>query len=427
MFIQIVVVIQDIARSLDVRITPCTPRLLHIVLQRIGNLIMHHQAHILLIHAHTKSGGGHDTSHLIIDKGILVTDFIVRIHLPMIRQGRKTVVGQFLRQIARFLCTGDIDNRRATVFLQQPSKLAILIILRIGMDHAIFQVFTLGLRSKFLQVQIQRPLEIVTDIRNDLLLCRRRKTRDGNLICPTLHFLQALDKFADIEIIHPEILSPSGETMGFINHKSHHIPREEQPLHRFGTKHLRRDIKYRCRTILHTSNGIGTGNRIQQSIDGDGIRNSPLHKIIHLVFHQRLQRRDDHRQPMHSPTSQNGRQLESQRLAATRREYRQQGVAVYSFLDSPLLQGFAIKSTDLRITKNLLQACIDVQFAFAITAPLLTRRITQIIYRALYFRIIAQQPRRRKGSKIIRSDQRQRISQLHWVFFHERGDTLMDT
>ena len=55
MLIQIIVTIKHIATGTEVRVATGSPCLLHIILQRIRNIVVHHQTDIFLIDSHAKS------------------------------------------------------------------------------------------------------------------------------------------------------------------------------------------------------------------------------------------------------------------------------------------------------------------------------------------------------------------------------------
>ena len=54
MFVKVGIIVQDIAAGLEMRVPAGPSRLLHIIFQRIGDVIMNHQADILLVHAHSE-------------------------------------------------------------------------------------------------------------------------------------------------------------------------------------------------------------------------------------------------------------------------------------------------------------------------------------------------------------------------------------
>ena len=83
--------------------------------------------------------------------------------------------------------------------------------------------------------------------------------------------------------------------MCLVYHKPNYMTSQKNLLYSLRTKHLRRNIQQGCIAILHALYGERTTDWIKQSVDGDSICNASFCKVIHLILHQRLKRRDDHR------------------------------------------------------------------------------------------------------------------------------------
>ena len=102
MLVQIIVTVKHITTCAKTRITTCPASFLYIILQRIGNIIMHYKTDIFLIDSHTKCRRGHDDVCLIVHKSILVGNFFIGFHFPIERECLVTVTSQFCSQ---FLCS----------------------------------------------------------------------------------------------------------------------------------------------------------------------------------------------------------------------------------------------------------------------------------------------------------------------------------
>ena len=125
--------------------------------------------------------------------------------------------------------------------------------------------------------------------------------------------------------------------MCFINHKPHDIPREQQLLNRAGPQRFRRDVEQRCDAVLYALDRFGTLHSIQQTVDCDCIGNAAFCQIIHLVFHQRLQRRNDNGQTFGVLACHERRQLKCDRLTAAGRKDRKQRFIVNSGIGGAFL------------------------------------------------------------------------------------------
>ena len=120
------------------------------------------------------------------------------------------------------------------------------------------------------------------------------------------------DEVADVEVIDAEVVAPCGEAMRLVDDETHHIAGKEQLLKGFGTKHLRCDIEYGGTAVGDPFESVRTRDGILKPVDGDRFGDPFVRKIIDLVLHQRLQRRDDHREPVLVPSRHDGWKLEGQ-------------------------------------------------------------------------------------------------------------------
>ena len=93
-FVQVVVTIEDVAAGMQMGVTASSSRLLYVVLQRIGDIVMDHQSHVAFVHTHAEGRRGDDDAHLVVHEGLLVGDLLVGIHLAVEGKGPKAVVGE---------------------------------------------------------------------------------------------------------------------------------------------------------------------------------------------------------------------------------------------------------------------------------------------------------------------------------------------
>ena len=75
--------VQHIAFCLQGLIPACSPRFLHIVFQRVGNVIVDHQFHIGLVHSHAKGGCCHNYLYFVPDESFLVFLLLAAVHFPI--------------------------------------------------------------------------------------------------------------------------------------------------------------------------------------------------------------------------------------------------------------------------------------------------------------------------------------------------------
>ena len=298
MLTQILIIKQNKTICLHLLITPSTSCFLNIILQTVGNIIMNHRPHILLIHPHTKCRSCHHNRHFPTQKSLLMATLLTPIHLAVKAQHIKPILTQLRHQLPHPLRTRNIHNRRTTLLLNQLPQRLILFLIILLLHHPIMQILTRYLTGKHRQIQIQTLLKINTNILYHLRLSRCRKTWHRNRTRELLLMLQSLNKLRDIQIIHPKILPPCRKTMRLINHKTRNRTVAQHILNRAWTQQFGRNIQQRCRSIDHPFQCLLPLNHIQQTINRYRRRNPLSFQIIHLIFHQRLQRRNHHRQTL---------------------------------------------------------------------------------------------------------------------------------
>ncbi len=189
---------QHIALCLQILVPAGASCLLHVVFQRIRYIIVDDQLNVWLIHTHAKSGGRHHHLHLVADKSILIRLFLGLVHLSIICKRGNAVIPQLLRKLHCALRPRHIHDRRAIFLFNQPTKRRVFLLIALFVEHLIPQVLPARTRSVERQIQAQFFLEILLDIADDFLLCRRGKARDRNPLCELFLLLQFPDKVTDV-------------------------------------------------------------------------------------------------------------------------------------------------------------------------------------------------------------------------------------
>ena len=81
--VQIAIIVKHEAFGLHFGVAPGTTRLLHIVLQRVTDVIVNDQSNIFLVNTHAKSRSGHNHLCVTTHKSILVLYLLVGFHLTI--------------------------------------------------------------------------------------------------------------------------------------------------------------------------------------------------------------------------------------------------------------------------------------------------------------------------------------------------------
>ena len=89
---KVIFIEQHIAIGPDPLVPSGPPRLLHVILQRVGDVIVDHHSHIVLVDTHPKSRCGHHDIHLTCHECILVHCFLPGLHLAVVRERLVPVV-----------------------------------------------------------------------------------------------------------------------------------------------------------------------------------------------------------------------------------------------------------------------------------------------------------------------------------------------
>ena len=136
-FVKVVIGVQNKASGIQMWVSTRTPCLLHIVLQRIRNVIVHHQANVAFVHSHTKGRCCNNYPNLFAHKRFLIGHLIVRIHLSVKWQGLIPISGQLLSQLLGSFGARNVHNRRAIFRCNKRTKFCVLILIALRMNHRI--------------------------------------------------------------------------------------------------------------------------------------------------------------------------------------------------------------------------------------------------------------------------------------------------
>ena len=247
---------------------------------------MHHQTYVFLIYSHAESRSRYNDAYLVVHEGILIGHFLVGIHLAVEGQGLITVSGQPDCQFAGALGARYIDDGRTRILGYQTSQFGVFVLVRVGMYHGVAQILSRCRRGKQLQVQVQCLLEVVADVLHYLLLGCSREAGHGDGRLAAFLFLIVADELADVQIVHPEILSPRRETVGFVYHEPDDVACQQNLFDGLRPEHFGGDVQQRNFAFQHPLDAQCPCDGVQQAVDGYGVGNAPFVEVVHLVLHQ---------------------------------------------------------------------------------------------------------------------------------------------
>ena len=150
-----------------------------------------------------------------------------------------------------------------------------------------------------------------------------------------------LDEAADIAVVGPEIVAPFRHAMRLVQHPEPDLTLRQNRADRVAAQLLGRDQKHRRLSHAHTVQRILPLGHREHSIDGDGRGNSCPRHALHLIGHQRDQRRDHHGQRPGLVELRQGGDLVADRFAGAGRQDAEDARPAHRLIDDPLLQGAA--------------------------------------------------------------------------------------
>ena len=280
-------------------VAPRPPGFLIVALDALGQIVMHHQPHIRLVDPHPESDGRRHDRRPVADEPILHPPPLRRLQPRMVRLRPQPPLRQRLRHLLRRLARAAIDDRRIPPprpqQRQQPRKPPFLRHNAVGKVGAVETGYE---HPRIIQPQLRQ------NIRPHPF---RRRRRQSDHRRPRRHPPQT----RQLPVSRTEFMPPFGNAMRLVNRDQPYLQRRQK----IGEPRLdhpfRRHIQQlelprphpprRLRCLLRRLGAVDEPRRQPVSL-----------QRIHLVFHQRDQRRNHQRQPR----PRHRRQLVAQRLAA---------------------------------------------------------------------------------------------------------------
>ena len=134
MLVEVRVAVKHITLGFEAGVTPCPARLLHVILQRSGDIVMHDEPHVALVDSHAESRGGDDDPDFPAHKCLLVEHLLVRLHLAVERQRAVAVARELGREVACSPGPRDIHDCGACMLFDEVSQLCIFLLVGVGVN-----------------------------------------------------------------------------------------------------------------------------------------------------------------------------------------------------------------------------------------------------------------------------------------------------
>ena len=275
---------EDTFRRLPVTAGPA--RLLVVVLNAAGHIIMYDKSHVGFVDSHTEGVGRDHDPGLIIYKAVLAFFSFQDAQSRVVTGNRNPFRGQKAVKGIHIFAGGTVNNAAVIFMFRQVFLNIAILVLRLL--YAEIQVGPV--KSRHMHIRIPQP-QIPFDILPDPGRRGRGKGRQDRTS------LQHPDEHGNPPVAGTEILSPLGNTMGFIH--------SNEPDIRFGSQAdcflriqpLRRKVEKFVRSADTAADDLPDLRMVQCTVDICR-RDAILPQSLDLVFHQRDQGRDHDRKAL---------------------------------------------------------------------------------------------------------------------------------
>ena len=317
-------------------IAPGASGFLDVVFQRSRCIEVDHQPHIGFVHAHAEGVGRGDDAPAASDELLLHRTLDVGIQAAVevgaVDPGLLEKVGD---RFGGLLLGAEDDDPAlfAQRLFQQAQHLTELGLGRNRVD-LVDQIVPAHAAFEPVEFQTQPLAEVRGDVVDDIGLGGGGEAEDRRAMV----LLRGPDELGDVEIVGPEVVTPLRQTVRLVEDPGGDLAVTERLSEGRTAELLGGDEDQpqiaQPQLVEHGAALDGGQHPIEIARTGDAARN----QVVDLILHQRLQRRDHHRQRAGAIVAGQGRQLEAQRLAAARGEDRQRGLTAKSVLDDGPLQ-----------------------------------------------------------------------------------------
>ncbi|MNB99359.1 hypothetical protein D3C75_466380 [compost metagenome] len=259
-------------------ITPGAARLLIVGFDIARNVEMHHKAHVRFVDAHTKGDGRHHNLQIVALELLLHLGTDVVFQPGMVSRRAKTPTLQTGGGVFHFCPAVTVDNARLAALLLHVAQ---ELIQRLKLFHQhvanVRAIEAADLNQRIVEPQQARDIKTGGVIGGG----GERHKRHGR---------EALTQLAEGGIFRAEIMSPLGNTVGFVHRHQHRIPVRQMLKKVIQHQTFRRDIQ---QADLPAT---ATGHHLLLLLSGlrrvqTGRRHAVGQQLVHLIFHQRDQGR----------------------------------------------------------------------------------------------------------------------------------------
>ena len=298
---------------------------LHVALQRLRIVVERDEADVGLVDPHAERRRRDHRLHVPADEGLLRGRALQRLEPGVVVDRGEVVVAERPRQGLAAAPRARVDDRRGPVqLLQPPHERAQAVLLAVDELDVVAQVVAHDARAHDLRLASERVC--------DLPLGRRRRSgghpEDGR---PA----ERVEGAADEEVVGPEVVSPHAHAVHLVDHDEPDVDGaervEEAPL----AQPLGCGVQEAIAAFGDAAQPPRRLVGLERGVDQRRLGGHLGRQLVHLVLHQRDQRREDERRG----GAEHRRELVGERLAGAGRHQRERVAALHCRLDDLLLAG----------------------------------------------------------------------------------------
>ena len=319
-------------------VAPGPAGLLIIPFNVFRQVVVNDPAHVRFVNPHAERDGRADNPNLVSQKKLLIRRALVRRKAGMIWAGRKPAVAEALCKPVRGRPRRAIDD--PAVHRTLSDKLRKLPHPLVLGNHAIGKVRPVETRDKNGGIaKLQMPDNILADT-----------SRRGCRECGHRHIRQQCPQTLKLPVFRAEVVSPLRDAMRLVDRKGTHIPIAEIFLPVVEHEALGRGVEQAELPLVQPAQSGFAVRDLERRIQKCRCDSSRF-KLVHLILHQRDQRRNHHGQTF----SQQRWKLEAKRFPPSGRQQRKCIAPGQRGLDD-----LALERTEFVIAECLLQRFLNV-------------------------------------------------------------------
>ena len=333
-------------------VAPGAADLLHVGLQRAGDLEVHDQPDVGLVDAHAERVGGADDAAFAGEEPLLHRLLLRHVEAGVERLGLDAGDLQQLGGLLGVAARRRVDEHAAAraggeLVGHQFAQAGHLVVGRHRLD-AQRQVGARRVAVEDLQVLAEFVAEVPQDLVAHLRLGGRghagdRRWRRGVAGAELAHEARG------VQVVGPEVVAPLGQAVGLVEDPAADLAQRDRLGEGRVAQLLGRDVQqaglpgaHRVERRAPLRRRQPARQRVREVRAGLGA------EVVDLIVHQRLQRRHDHGQRAAPQVALDGGQLETQRLAAAGRQQRQQRLVGEAGVDDGALRRPTVGQRRLR-------------------------------------------------------------------------------